>query len=1532
MKSRIHRAALALAALAWGLWAATAQACPAGGGTCAATGAAPATLKLGAALNVGAGNPINVMSGNKYQREEDMPALPGVLGLEIVRHYNSLDSGVGSVPGTVGRGWRLSYETQLAPLAAGLQLIQADGSVTNFSRDVLRPAIATSADPANGVITIRRGRGGDEYLWRWTDGRELSFDHRGKLMQIKAASGEILSLLYDTHGLLVKVTDPQGRSLRLAYLDRRAAARGDRFRGVQSIDSPVGRYQYTYGSEPPPGSSVDRRSLLANLVRVGYPDAGRGRQYHYEDASHPTYLTGISLDGPGADGKAATLRYATYGYNAAGKGVLSTHAHDANKVTLDYVRPGVTILTNSLGQTTSYRYSLSESDYQLDEVRGAGCATCGPANVRYGYDHRGRLTMTTELDAQGAAVRATRQELDDMGRPLRVSKMTFEAGKASAPQVVQRFEYAQRRGVLPTLAARPSVIPGREVVTRTTYNDAGQALSVTEQGWRPAVGTAPVALIERTTRYRYRVVNGRSLLVAVDGPLPNGAHGTPADSDITLIEYDASGTYPVRTTAPGNLVSEVRQRDAALRPLLTVSSDGVRLVAIEDVLAPSGRLQQRTESAWLLDQQQPDAASRQVNTLRYRYDTSGELMAEIAPGRSMTRYRHDEAGNLTHVIAADQSQLARSYDTEGQLQLAFRYGPGGSGGQVEYQRATDDGFRIDAKARTVTQQWVADSAALAISNRMGTEDSAAARLVERVVREDGSEVRRWFDDFGRVVATQSPERGLQTAQYAASGAMLSLRDARGTTVTLRRDGQNRVLESSYSDLGGQLQQRIAYRYEGIALVREERWEQGRLDSRIEVENDVWGKAVGQTLSVFDMDGKPVAVLPTRVVADRDGLGVTRTLPSGAQISYRYDAAGRIGRIAVDGKTVVDAVRYAAAPGGMRPVAMDFGNGRRSLSQYAADGRLQSHANGVDVTSLRVDADGSSTVLVRRPMPTGAPARGWASALTALIGTAQAAAPDDGAAATRILRYDAMQRLVAESSDGVQRLSVSYSPLGDRLGLPAAEVDSSGNVVRHGAQTLAYNAAGELSRISEAGGAALASYRYDARGQRMAVREGDDQRYFLYQDGQLVAEAGANGRLLAEYIYLDQRPVARLLHHRGRGWLPGMFDGVTLEFLHTDTRDAVEAVSDADGKLVWRGELDAYGLLRSETGPRGYMPLRLSGQYADLRTGLHYNVHRYYDPASGRYLQADPLGLAAATNMYAYADNDPINKTDPLGLSTEPDEGGGIGRPWLFGTFVHNIFAEQVRAIGPGWGGNDGRNGTWTSLRPDAYQAISQPNGSVTGNLWELKPITWSSQQNPTKYAAGQAQVASYVKNAKSGCWSPGSGSALLSELKPPGTVLAFEGATWVVTYSADTANDKSGLIFYNRVKQQQKPKPSTVPDPVLAPGEKDQLDKQMQQIREQGAKEGWSTLEIVGMVVLIGLAIALMAAIAVFAGTIAAIIASIGAALAAAATGTVALITALAAIFALGSASAAAATAETKGAEKEQGLLDGTISWFKSWF
>ena len=60
------------------------------GNTCGAQGG-PASQPSPTGQNVGAGNPLDLLSGNKYQQDVDLPTLPGVLGLEIIRHYNSQD-------------------------------------------------------------------------------------------------------------------------------------------------------------------------------------------------------------------------------------------------------------------------------------------------------------------------------------------------------------------------------------------------------------------------------------------------------------------------------------------------------------------------------------------------------------------------------------------------------------------------------------------------------------------------------------------------------------------------------------------------------------------------------------------------------------------------------------------------------------------------------------------------------------------------------------------------------------------------------------------------------------------------------------------------------------------------------------------------------------------------------------------------------------------------------------------------------------------------------------------------------------------------------------------------------------------------------------------------------------------------------------------------------------------------------------------------------------------------------------------------
>jgi RHS repeat-associated protein len=87
---------------------------------------------------------------------------------------------------------------------------------------------------------------------------------------------------------------------------------------------------------------------------------------------------------------------------------------------------------------------------------------------------------------------------------------------------------------------------------------------------------------------------------------------------------------------------------------------------------------------------------------------------------------------------------------------------------------------------------------------------------------------------------------------------------------------------------------------------------------------------------------------------------------------------------------------------------------------------------------------------------------------------------------------------------------------------------------------------------------------------------------------------------------------------------------------------------------WNQTNDPFGESTPNQNPDGdttsfTFNLRFAGQYRDSESGWYYNVHRYYDPSIGRYLESDPIGLNGGISTYSYVGAAPLTANDPLGL-------------------------------------------------------------------------------------------------------------------------------------------------------------------------------------------------------------------------------------------------------------------------------------------
>lgn len=334
-------------------------------------------------LNLGAGNPIHLITGNKYQQETDLPMRAS--GLELVRYYNSL----GTNKTLLGEGWSHSYETRLWFAGGKPQIVHADGSRTLFQPRQGDTALAQESN--HGKLIYQN----QDHTWTWQlkPGLEKTFNAKGRLITIKLPGLATLHITRDetpgpTQDAILEVHGGKQEKLVFHYETINDTAR------LSRIETPAGLFLYRH--DQPKGHQAQR---LTGMLR---PDNMGKTYFHEPEHQHgnPFLLTGISIhDNSGKN----ALRTNSWAYNDKGQAIRSIQGSQTDtqlRLDFEYLATpgtenakGLTRITDAEGNITDMHTSIKGGNYVLEDVMGHGCHGCAAAGTQARYDEQGNLTL-----------------------------------------------------------------------------------------------------------------------------------------------------------------------------------------------------------------------------------------------------------------------------------------------------------------------------------------------------------------------------------------------------------------------------------------------------------------------------------------------------------------------------------------------------------------------------------------------------------------------------------------------------------------------------------------------------------------------------------------------------------------------------------------------------------------------------------------------------------------------------------------------------------------------------------------------------------------------------------------------------------------------------------------------------------------------------------------------------------------------------------------------------------------------------------
>lgn len=584
------------------------------------------------------------------------------------------------------------------------------------------------------------------------------------------------------------------------------------------------------------------------------------------------------------------------------------------------------------------------------------------------------------------------------------------------------------------------------------------------------------------------------------------------------------------------------------------------------------------------------------NVKQQKYDDQNRLIYEYDELGNETRYEYDLKGRL--IAETDENGNRTTYGYDAEDNLIWSRDPIGHERHFVYK-----GFNKNVELR--------DENGHSVKFEFNSEGNLTT-----VINENNETHYFKYDPLDRVIKDHGFDGRTRHYEYDPVGNITHIKESDGSIFNLSYDITGRLVDVQGIDKEG-VTYRNSYLYDEVGRLIEARNDH----SIVRFEYDALGRIIKEYQGEHLIER----------AYDPAGNFISRKSSWGSQVYFNYDENGRLAEVVLPGDKVIRYLRDVAG----RPIERHLPGSICSKCSHDATGRL-----------LSQDIRYQDNLLIRRWYKYNARGK--------LIYFAD---KDRG---SKQYEYDKAGRLSKIVYPNGETEGFEYDPIGNLLNAGRREnakyesgnrlvsynnftcqYDLRGNLVRktniQGTFRYRYNIFNQLVYFKNTDGARV-EFRYDALGRRISKKSSNGTEVKYYWDQvQLLGEQDKEERI--EYIFHPHQFVPISVLEREKAY-----------FYHTDHLGTTLEITDEDGGIVWSGDYDSFGLCEVKNGPGITNHLRFQGQYLDEETCLHYNIFRYYDPETGRYITQDPTSyLSKDFNLYRYCLNDPINSIDPWGL-------------------------------------------------------------------------------------------------------------------------------------------------------------------------------------------------------------------------------------------------------------------------------------------